>query len=435
MKLLNDSELFVEHATWLGPYLPQPTMGAFACWLAPWLRQSSKRALESIIRLNHPAQLAAEPALVALLKAALARTTSQRVARPRCERNVDWASTVANAHPFPPTSFVHTQAAPELDRGTLSGLATVARQWAFLLVEYAGYYDTHERVRSLRRAAKPFGSGQLTLGHLRRLARSPGELGTSAAVLRPALELASRQLTDSESRAALIGLREQLAEAGRQELENQEDALEVTVILSIARAAQACGWTVSAARADSTRRKPEIRLARGAMRCAINKGQYRYPADPKKRVVDVLAEMERTALGLTSGSRQPDVVISFWRADAPEDVLFCIADAKRNESGDGVAYLKKSVTAMVAYMVAFAEPLRVRLSAEHGGFVAPLMPVATLFLHQGIAREQEQGSPGCAWIQAFERSRYACVADDRNGFAPELQRWFEQLCKRAERPR
>ena len=89
--------------------------------------------------------------------------------------------------------------------------------------------------------------------------------------------------------------------------------------------------------------------------------------------------MERDSLGLGAGGRQPDIVLAFYWARQPERVAYCFGDAKRNATGNGVEYLKKSIGAMATYVAAFAEPLGARLDARAGGFAAAVMPVATLF--------------------------------------------------------
>jgi hypothetical protein len=437
MRILSDSELFVEQTTWFAPHLPQRTIGAFACWIAPWLRKCSKRALESLYRLNHPAQQAAEGALVALLEAAPKRASQMNSVRAQCGRGTDWASTLAIAHPYPPTQFVERKPSMELDVGVLAGLASVARDWAFLLTEYGGYGELHPRVAQLRSAARPFGSGRLTLPHLRRLARSPCPEGHVDA-LRTALELMSAPLDTPQARVSLSRLNGELLRVERAALKNQDDALEVSVTLCIARAAVGLGWTIRDAYASATNRKPRIVLGKDKMRCAIAKGVFEYPGDSGRRVVDVLAKMERESLGLASTGRQPDVVISFWHVDRPSDVLFCIADAKRNESDDGVAYLKKSITAMATYMVAFAEPLQARLFASTGGFDAPLLPAATLFLRQGSypiagagTSHDRHAHGSLGWLATLDGRHYA-ECDQGVWLHTPLKRWFASLSRKAE---
>jgi hypothetical protein len=437
---LNDIELFVEQATWLAPHLSQPTIGAFACWLAPWLRDGSKHALEALYRLNHPEQQAAESALIEVLEAVPERSAHRFVIRDDCGRNTDWPSTLALAYPFPPTRFVD-QRSTDQDRGLLAGLATIGRQWSWLLTEYGQFTAAHSRAARLTAAARGFAQGPLTPAHLRRLARLP-RLGDSADRLRRALELMSVPLTTPQARSTLVQLCEQLLRQGRASLDNQDDALEASVILCIARAAEGLGWRIVTAQADQIRPKPTLKLSRAKLRCAISKGKFEYPGQPKRRVVDALALLERTSLGLNSTGRQPDVVISFWNVEAPENVFFCIADAKRNESGDGVGYLKKSIVAMTAYMVAFAEPLQVQLSAQAGGLTAPVMPTATLFLRQGAhsattklgSRESGvlQRRDRQPWLACLDADDYAMV-DGGVWQASQVGTWFAGISECASR--
>ena len=430
MTRLSDSQLFVEQATWLAPHLSQPTIGAFACWLAPWLRDGSKRALEALYRLNHAEQHAAEEALVALLRAVPERSAHRFVIQDQCGRNTDWPSTLALAHPFSPAKFVDRRTSDQ-DRGLLAGLATIARQWSWLLTEYGGFTESHPRVARLRVAARHFGQGSLTLAHLRRLARLP-HVRDNAQLLKRALELMSVPLNTAEARRALVQLCDQLLRQESAALENQADALEASVILCAARAAQRLGWRITSVRADQTRPKPSLKLSRGKLRCAISKGCFEYPAQPKRRALDSLAVLERTSLGLKSTGRQPDLVISFWNVDAPDDVFFCIADAKRNESGDGVTYLKKSIVAMTAYMVAFAEPLRVRFAAQPGGLAAPLMPTATLFLRQAAfsgtprAKEVRRGGDAQPWLACLDARDYE-ESEDGIWQASQVEAWFMRI--------
>jgi hypothetical protein len=438
-QLLDDSGLFVEQATWLAPHLSPPTIGAFACWLAPWLREGTKPTLETLYRLHHPVQSAAEEALVEILESAPEQQANRWLLQEQCTRNTDWPSSLALAHPLPATRFVQQRSTTALDVSLLAGLASVARQWSYLLTEYGGYTEAHPRVAALRKVAHFRGRGQLTSAHLKRLTRSP-DLRDDVRALRSALELMSKPLATYEAREALSRLARQLSATDGAELENRNDALEVSVILSIARAAESLGWTVTAAAADRTRPKPTLKLALGELRCAIIKGRFQYPEEPDRRARDVLATMQREGLGLASTDGQPDVVISFWHAAAPEKVLFAIADAKRNEVGDGIAYLKKSIVAMTAYMVAFAEPLGVRLSREHGGFAAPLMPTATLFLHQGAEHDAEPSPRGRArsrrrrhesWLECLDRRHYARMED--GAWQPAgLNEWFSRLAQAAD---
>lgn len=435
--LLSDTALFVTHATWLGPRLPQPTIGAFACWLAPWLRGACKRELEAMYRINHPIQRAAEIELIELLQAAPRRLEQRVRIDDQAGRLTDWPSTLTLAHPLAPARFVQQSRSSELDNGLLAGLATIGRQWSYMLVEYGDQMEEHKRVQDLRKATRPFGRGQLTLAHLRRLGRLP-QAESKLRSLRQALELMTLPLTAPQSVSAIETLAARLSAMGS-ELENQNDALEVSVILSIARAAQNLGWSIAHANADRVRPKPRLALAKGDLRCTITKGRFEYPAEPKRQAIDALRRLETVELGLNSTGRQPDVVISFWNVHAPEDVYFCIADAKRNQSGDGVAYLKNAIVSMTAYMVSFSEPLRACLSAEVGGFAAPLMPTATLFLQQAAfvhneeARETAVGrSRNPAWLATLDARHYA-MAEDGVWHDKYVRAWFQRISDCAAR--
>lgn len=121
-----------------------------------------------------------------------------------------------------------------------------------------------------------------------------------------------------------------------------------------------------------------------------------------------------------------------------KDVFFCIADAKRNHSGDGITYLKSAVVAMTAYMVAFSEPLRACLSAAAGGFTAPLMPTATLFLQQAAfhsdASSELRGAVKSepAWLATLDARHYAMT---ENGSWQDVHvcAWFQRVSDSATR--
>lgn len=435
----NDKRLFVEQAGWFGPYLPQPTIHSFACWLAPWLRGQTRRGLADLLQLNHPVQLEGEKALIAILDAAPTRAKGPTV-REQCGRNVDWPATLLRSYPFQPTTFVHGRDGEELDNGLLHGLATIAKQWVVMLTQFACFPDTHVRVRALREAARPFGTpGTLTAGHIRRLGRLPGKLQGRGAALREALQLSTRPLRGPGAREALLAMASQLEADPSVDQDNANDALEVSVILSIARAAQEAGWSVVPTKVVDGG-KPILKLEKNEYRCEIRKGSFQTSAHPHRHE-DALQRLEREAIGLKAGTRQPDVVVAFWEARRPSQVAYCFADAKRNVTGDGIGYLKKSVTAMTAYMVAFADPLGARLDPAAGGFSAPIMPTATLFMSQSgttvagaSAHEQHAvvarllAEDTVPWLVALDERSYACWSG-RAWDSVVVRAWFTRVSR------
>lgn len=147
-------------------------------------------------------------------------------------------------------------------------------------------------------------------------------------------------------------------------------------------------------------------------------------------------------MGLKAGGRQPDIVLAFWFEDDPHhNVVFALADAKRNATDDGKSYLVKSLEAMTVYQVAFSRALRLKID-NSGEFIGPINPSITIFAWQRVAKvcgiqsedqdslvqrfKNEEPMPS---IIAFDMTHYGYRGDPWS--APVLAAWFERLVHQA----
>jgi hypothetical protein len=121
-------------------------------------------------------------------------------------------------------------------------------------------------------------------------------------------------------------------------------------------------------------------------------------------------------------------VLSFWHQDAPENVHFSIADAKRSEATNIVPYFSASVEAMAIYMVAFAGHLRSRLSVR--GFEAPLKPTATLFLYQELV-DRSSWALHNGWLAALGLNHFGKFGPNGEWKSEQIRDWFNALAHSA----
>jgi hypothetical protein len=98
---------------------------------------------------------------------------------------------------------------------------------------------------------------------------------------------------------------------------------------------------------------------------------------------------------------------------------------------------------MTAYMVAFSRSLQAQLDPGGYGFVAPLHPTASLFLHQGAREvagvtgdnleavtERLRSSSMLPWLITLDRRHFACV-QGHQWDVRVMAAWFRGVAERA----
>ncbi|MEO8179429.1 MAG: hypothetical protein ABI895_11420 [Deltaproteobacteria bacterium] len=437
-------DLFVEHATWLAPRLPDPSRQGLVAWLAANMGGEAVRWLIHRMPLRHPVQQQAEDVLIDLLQHDFIRAQRTRQVLDRPDRAVDWAETYLRACGRSPTEFVSYNTRPSVDMATVSALKGIASTWALALEACEDDSGFQIRAAKLRRACEPYqpwAPAPFDAARERAIARLGAEGKAALVILRKAFgywQDAFGEDGDNES------LRRLAAALEPPTVSNVNTLLELAATLSIVRTALTVAPTGSAVCWELA---PEswqfgscgIELRAEAWRCRISKGLLT-EADGKP-VTDGLNQSLK-AMGLDCIGNQPDIVIRFWHSERPWRTIFALADAKRNRTGNGENYLRCSVEAAAAYAFSYAHVLGLYVDVAGGVCRGLVNPLVTLFCAQGVGKVL--GAKGSALEQAnalrTASKLPAILAFDLQSHfgptdgpwdSPVVNAWFTRICTEA----
>ena len=431
-------ELFLDHAGWLCPQLPDPTRRGLVAWLSAHVGATARMRLQSQMPVLHPLHARAEAAVLELLSRDLTRPRRVRVIRPHPDRSVDWQATYLRSMGAPPHEFVAVPSALIVELDAIRALRGLATAWAQVLETFDDDRLTC-RARRLRAACDLHPSATpiaFSTRHARSIANVDRHAAAAIELIMQVLDYWNRAFGEAGDRQSLLAIA-RLLEAD--DVPNVNTLLEVTARLSIARVATSVG--VSSGRAlwqptpESWTRQNAIELRAASWRCQISKGLL---SDGRgRRILDDLNDSLR-AMGLGAVGGQPDIVIKFWHLGHPERTCFVLGDAKRNVSGTGKDYLREALGDVASYLVAYAGPLGLRNSPCRG----TLNPMVTLFCARGVTSvagcdgpalaqaEQIRRAPRLPAIMAFDLDQHF-GPNDAHWQPPVLQAWFQRLSDEA----
>jgi hypothetical protein len=449
-----DIALFLEHAGWLGPRLPDPSWLGLLGWVGARLSPEAVDRLRGRLPLETSEQKAAEQAVVQLLQAGLVSPQRRTRVSETIERSVDWSRTWTETLTHPPCVYYAIDSPPQSDRRLLAALASLAWSWSSILRSF-GWQPGHQARAS-----------QLAEAHRLWRHLSPGNYGSTeerrllrvnrpaALAIGTARRFWSRRFGAEEgAHGALRRMAEWLSET---DASNKDTLLELTASLSIARAATLASpedrvdgqpWALDSIKVSRSK-YPSMQLRSGNLLCRIEKGVPKIPGGGQlsDRIGPVLA-----GLCLDSTGNQPDIVLVFHLASQPERFLIALADAKRNMKDDGTGYLRSSVEVAMVYMVSYGHGMRLSLGREaHHQFAGALLPGVTLFCRQA-ARHHDgkkelisvdervafwrsagaESAPRLPVVAAFDLDHFGCGSSAWN--APILAAWLGCLGRQALR--
>lgn len=455
-----DLQLFVEQAAWLAPQLADSSRVGVLTWLGRRLDDDARKRFMRHFPLSHDLQRQAERAVCALLGRALTAEATRIVPVEDVTRHVDWPLTYARSTlgartPRPMLARV-THHVP--DRFCLGALATLARSWCSLLelADGEGEHSTEYRARIVAlhrlmgsRIVRSLPPQSFGPRHVARLRRLDAEAAGHVRSIQDALSFWNRSFgSHADDRTALERIGLALNEA---DVTNIDTLLEATTAISIARAAveaesadlpQGIPWRLRSLESASGK-YPVITLESGELVCEIAKGTPRGGSvgGVRSKVADLLSPWADETLPprpdgrSRSNGRQPDIVVSFWRARDPSRVVIALADAKRNATGDGESYLRASLEVAATYLMSFGHCMGLQLKAAPSArYATTLMPGVTIFCRQGarddvgaVARMREDCGPV---VMAFDVAKHMSPTS-RPWRAPALSAWFGSLARQA----
>lgn len=449
-------DTFIDHSTWLAPYLSNPSrMGVFQ-WLVEHLTSDAVKELESILRLDSRVQQKAEEQLIDFFEQNSRPKIRRRVKRRsrQISRRTDWGRTMGRAVHNPPTVYWEDRRIKVPDVQLMQALVSTARSWSSVLRKAEKFERANNLTSSYEhlpnRWKKPAPLGRR---ELKRLRRFDPQL---AKVIEAALHYWRQQLDDRNSedfRQLLLKLVD-----GADAFDQSSDRnvlMELTVTVAIARAVtegegptdsfgDRC-WQLERLLLEQDD-VPPVRLRSGELCCEISKKKpdNQLRVDGLDRNVDILNE-----IGVSADGYEPDIVLQFWLEKQTDQFIFAFADAKRNQSDDGQGYIRTSLKdTATAYLVAFAH-----LMGEPSESVPPhrigtaVNPAVTIFAYQGVdkvagipCREHDntrilsclRNSERLPWLVAFDRQHLGARTDD-TWQSPFLSAWFNRLARQAHR--
>lgn len=435
-----EAQLFVEHASWLAKMLPDPTRRGLVVWLAGYVEEEAARRLRDRMPIVHPGHLLAEHAVIELLERDLLTPQKRKDRRSYPDRNVDWQATFLNSPGMRPHVFVSVDTLSKVNSACVAALIGLARTWAVAL-DAMGERELGLRARRLREAcaryrqlpAVPFNAGAARV-----LARLDRRAQLSVKAILEVLGFWRRAFGEDRDRASLFALGKELRIS---DMSNANALLELTATLSIVRSASNIRigergpfWTPVE---GSWCKRHGIELRAGDWRCAVSKGLLSTAGG--HRIDDELNDSTR-AMGLVAVGRQPDIVLKFWHEARPHQTLFALADAKRNATGTGEAYLRDAIDVAAAYALSYAVPLG--LTIADGRVRGTMTPLVTLFCVQGVPRVMNSAGTSSEQAEAIrcaERLPLVIAFELAKHFAPDgdpwrspvLEAWFARLSSQA----
>jgi hypothetical protein len=435
--------IFADHASWIAPQLPDPTRRGLVAWMSSQLSGGARDRLRAQMPLLHPLHEAAESALVGLLDRTLCKPRRRAAIQQRPDRNIDWSATYLRALGVQPHEFVSLERTPAPDLETTRALIGLATSWALALESFEDGTLDH-RARRLRTAcARAAVQAPAAFGtrHARALARLDRAAAAAVSTILSVLAFWDAGFGANGDRESLLDLAKTLR---ADDADNINILLEIVARLSVTRVATSTRayaggppWRLAA---GSWSRRNGIELRAGPWRCKISKGLLSNGAG--QRLVDGVSH-SLVAMGLHSVGSQPDIVIAFWHADAPEATVFCLGDAKRNVAGTGEEYLRESVAAAAAYAHSYARPLGLHVPATASACHGHINPMVTLFCARsvpavvgvrGTAEAQAEAvrrAPRLPPFMAFDLANHFGPRESGEWSAPVLQAWFERISNEA----
>ncbi|MCU0658114.1 MAG: hypothetical protein MUF64_23500 [Polyangiaceae bacterium] len=429
----SDIALFLDHAGWLSPRLPDPSWLGVLAWVGGRLEPETAKLLRRRLPIETSEQVAAEQAVVRRLSAGISSLQRRVRVVETPERSVDWPRSWADALTHPPSVYHAAETRPQPDLPLLSALSSLAWSWSRLLRSF-GWRPEHqtraEQLEQARRAWRELGPRPYGSSEERKLLRLDRP---AALAIRMAQQFWSQRFSHVESQGTLRRMAGWLRE---DDASNTDTLLELTSVVSIARAATLAPpedhvggepWMLDALTTTS-HKYPAMRLRAGDLICRLGKG---IPSAPNgDRLQDRIGPV-LDGLGLRSTGNQPDIVLAFHRASQPGRFVIALADAKRNKKGDGTDYLRASVEVAMVYLVSYGHGLRASLGAEaQAQFASAMLPGVTLFCRQGAGLYEGKKPLDAEEQVAFWRtagdqgSRLPVVAAfDLAHFGPRLGDW------------
>lgn len=331
------------------------------------------RTIRYAIYVDDPVQLEAENALASLVQCMPKRHQTIRRWTAEPGRDVDWAQTFLASKSSRPGEFCTLVRTQVPDLHLLQALAGLASRWRRILevVPHAANKSFREaRLREVGAALHP--------------RQIPWSLATARQLQRvdrfaaSKIESAMQMWEGPGSRGDALAKRfEQWLNRdqghGLKAL-NEDTLFEWTVALAIAKTAVAEErWSLAKTRfAGNETKYGEILLSQEDWRLRISKGKPRdIDGNILNRHCDDLITNAQKQAGLNPTGFQPDVVLSFFQQNIPKSLVTFLADAKRNDEGNGRNYISPSIQKAAVYVLALEKFLYCK-------------PYCTLFFQQGI---------------------------------------------------
>lgn len=421
-------DAFLDNSLWLTPFLPNPSRLGVVEWL---LRHADRFSLGGVV-LGSPVHAEAERGLIAFMKRAqrLEKNVSDIRASRQITRYTDWAKTLSASVGNSPTLYFERMPKSVLDIPFLRSAVGLATSWCTAL-QANGYYDRAEALAGAiatmpLQCRTPNRFGLIELKKLRELDRP---LATN---IQAVLDYWRELLEDDLQFRKL--LRSELSQDWRDRMTRERDPLMETVVLtSIVRAAvenPESNWRLIPLQWKSVSDKPKFCLESHDLTCVVSKS-VEAGGDFKDHYVSVLRSM-----GINSTGFQPDVVLRFEKKnDSTGGVIYAMGDSKRNQSRDGVDYIKSSIKGTAtAYFYGF-RPL---FGVHPETYESMMNPAVTLFLYQGIGSIAGHSVADelsvITELLESKRTMPNIIGFDRHQIYPDstlLRLWFERLARQA----
>ncbi|MDB4944530.1 MAG: uncharacterized protein JWP97_4064 [Labilithrix sp.] len=446
-----DLQLFVEQVSWLAKsYLPDATRRSVIAWIGARLSPDVRARWLTAFPIHHPTQWRAEKAFIEVMKENLSHQRNMHRIVELPTRGVDWAATYTRSDSGftrPPMPYVVRVARAVPDRALVGALVSMGRGWLTAL-EWAIEGDARvaaplrARAADLRSAllvAESIGGEPAALdGRLIERLRRLGASGTKLADLVHEIDrLWGGAFTGAQDDVqAIRTLGASLEEAN---VGNADTLLELSSVLSVARAATdgESTWTLAKVQIGRAGKYPPLILQCGDLQCHIDKGTPVVPGAGK--VQDLVSPwLDEVVWGgdKRARSRQPDIVLRFSHRKHKR-VLFALADAKRNVTGEGASYLRSSVDVAAVYLMAFGHALGLHVGGSSNELRTTLVPGMTLFCQQGAKRDPVEvikllsgGTEAIPTVMAFDVAKH--FGPGPAGWqSPTLAAWFASLGRQA----
>jgi hypothetical protein len=410
------------------------TFDEFLVCLADRMDVSDRTNLRFDVFVDDDTQRKGEEALVELARRLPYKGRQIRRWSDAPGRAVDWSQTWLSREMGRCERFCNLERVLVPDKATRCALAGLAYRWESVLDTVTSTEDRQKRLLALQDARRYLSSevAVWSQGVSRRLHHVDGARATA---IDAAIRLWEGNGRKGAALANFVGDWLRKDHQAHLRANNSNTLLEWTAALWVARAASKLGWKWEAASVlmSGSGKYSDLHMKKGKWRFRVSKGQPRSPGDEPisgADRVDLVTEARRTA-GLNARGQEPDIVMTFWHSEHPDNHVTYLGDAKRNETKDGQGYLTASVMRAGAYLYAFGEWLHCR-------------PRFTLFMWQGITTGREKASeevvqPELASLiqkcrKESECPDILCIHSGMIGESGEnLKDWFDHLCCQAQK--